>query len=327
MTATRIDTSRTPADAQASYPRTRTWLTCAVIAGPLFLGASLAQALTRQGFHLTKEPVERGCSLGSLGWLQDLNFALAGLLSLAGAVGIHRAITSGVGRNWIRASSAWSASDSPRRRCSIPIRAAASTRNAVGSVGHSDWHGIMHMVCGSAAFLALISTCFVFGRRFSRAGERLWALGARASAVLSAVALTMIRRPRRARSPIRGRIHWMALRRDLHCPQHPPARSAERQPRNSLTDNGSNQRDRSQQCRTTCRKGSFRRWHGNRLRAERSGTPLVFVDGAICSRTMGPGSPWRRRYRTPSPPTSTIGAVVAAARTRCHTIPNARSRT
>ena len=96
MTTTTTDTSRIPVDIQESNSKTRVWLTCAVVAGPLFLAASLTQALTRKGFHLTKEPVS-ALSLGSLGWLQDLNFAVAGLLSLAGAVGIHRAITSGAG--------------------------------------------------------------------------------------------------------------------------------------------------------------------------------------------------------------------------------------
>jgi hypothetical protein len=55
----------------------------------------------------------------------------------------------------------------------------------------SDWHGILHLVCGSAAFLALIAACFVFGRRFSRAGDRRWAVVARVSAVLFVVALAM----------------------------------------------------------------------------------------------------------------------------------------
>jgi hypothetical protein len=191
MTATTIETSRMPADAQGSHARTRPWLTFAVLAGPLFLGASLTQALTRKGFHLTKEPVS-ALSLGRLGWLQDLNFALVGLLSLAGAVGIHLAISSGVGRIWL-----------PRLICVVGIGLTAASLfhpdpsggfppgTPSGASATSDWHGIMHMVCGSAAFLALIAACFVFGRRFSRVGERRWALGARASAVLFAVALTM----------------------------------------------------------------------------------------------------------------------------------------
>lgn len=191
MTATTIETSRLSADAPGSHQKVRPWLTCAIVAGPLFLAASLSQALTRKGFHLTKEPVS-ALSLGSLGWLQDLNFAIAGLLSLAGAVGIHRAITSGVGRNWL-----------PRLFYVVGVGLTAASLfhpdpsggfppgTPSGASATSEWHGIMHMVCGSAAFLALIATCFVFGRRFSRAGERRWAFGARASAVLFAVALAM----------------------------------------------------------------------------------------------------------------------------------------
>jgi hypothetical protein len=59
----------------------------------------------------------------------------------------------------------------------------------VGASATSNWHGMLHMVCGSAAFLAIIVACFVFGRRFSRAGDRRWARIARVAGVLFALAL------------------------------------------------------------------------------------------------------------------------------------------
>ena len=49
----------------------------------------------------------------------------------------------------------------------------------------------MHLVCGSAAFLSLIVACFVFGRRFSRSGDRKWSTFSRAAGILFSLALTM----------------------------------------------------------------------------------------------------------------------------------------
>jgi hypothetical protein len=43
------------------------------------------------------------------------------------------------------------------------------------------------MVCGSLAFLALIALCFVLAHRFSRAGQRRWAIGSRLAGAACAI--------------------------------------------------------------------------------------------------------------------------------------------
>ena len=58
--------------------RTRTLLTCAAVAAPLWAAVSLAQAATRAGFDLTRHPLS-ALSNGSLGWLQIANFVVAGV--------------------------------------------------------------------------------------------------------------------------------------------------------------------------------------------------------------------------------------------------------
>jgi Protein of unknown function (DUF998) len=157
-------------------------------AGPLFLGASLLQALLRPGFDLTRNAVSL-LSLGHLGWIQDLNFAVVGILSLAGALGVRRALAGSVGGTWI-----------PRLLTVVGVGLAAASvfhpdpsdgfppGTALNASAVSDWHGVLHQVCGSAAFLALIVACFVLGRRFGRAGERAWAVTSRAAGVLFASA-------------------------------------------------------------------------------------------------------------------------------------------
>lgn len=60
-----------------SSATTRSLLTCAVVASPLWAVVSLAQAVVREGFDITRHPLS-ALSNGGLGWLQITNFLLAG---------------------------------------------------------------------------------------------------------------------------------------------------------------------------------------------------------------------------------------------------------
>ena len=160
---------------------------CAAVAGPLFVAAAVAQALTRPGFNLTRNALSL-LDDGSLGWIQAANFIVTGLLLIAASVGLHRAITAGPGRRW-----------APR------LLAIAGAGFIGGGVFHPDpsggfppgtprgasavatWHGAAHMVCGSAAFLALIAVCFVIAHRLAAGGQRRAAACSRIAGVLCAV--------------------------------------------------------------------------------------------------------------------------------------------
>jgi hypothetical protein len=86
-----------PSGSSASTTRrTRALLACGVVAGPLFLVVALLQALTRDGFDLGRHPLSL-LSLGELGWIQIANFVVAGLLSVASAVGMRRVLHPGRG--------------------------------------------------------------------------------------------------------------------------------------------------------------------------------------------------------------------------------------
>jgi hypothetical protein len=161
------------------------------VAGPLFLVVSLIQAMTRPGFDLTHNAASL-LSLGKFGWIQDLNFAAAGALSLCGAIGVRRALNGSVGGLWI-----------PRLLGIVGVGLGAAAifhpdpsdgfppGTSLHASAVSNWHGVIHMVCGSAAFLSLIVACFVFGRRFSRSGDRKWSTISRAAGILFALALAM----------------------------------------------------------------------------------------------------------------------------------------
>ena len=90
----------TPSAAFATIARpTRALLACGVVAGPLFLVAGLAQALTRDGFDLTRHALSL-LSNGHLGWIQIGNFLVSGLLTITCAVGMRRVLGRGPGGTW-----------------------------------------------------------------------------------------------------------------------------------------------------------------------------------------------------------------------------------
>jgi hypothetical protein len=68
----------------------RRLLRCGVAAGPVFVAVFLLEGAVRDGYHPLRHPVS-SLALGSRGWIQTGNFALAGTLFLAGAGGLARA--------------------------------------------------------------------------------------------------------------------------------------------------------------------------------------------------------------------------------------------
>ena len=159
---------------------------CAAVAGPLFVTAALIQALTRPGFNLTRNALSL-LDDGSLGWIQAANFIVTGLLLIAASAGLRRAITAGPGRRW-----------------APPLLAVTGVGLIGGGIFHPDpsggfppgtppgasaissWHGVLHQVSGSAAFLALIIFCFVVARRYRVCGQRTAAACSVAAGVLCA---------------------------------------------------------------------------------------------------------------------------------------------
>jgi hypothetical protein len=72
---------------------TRSLLWWGVVAGPFYLAVGLGQALVREGFDLARHPLSVLAN-GPGGWVQTANFVLTGLMVLAAAVGVGRALGS-----------------------------------------------------------------------------------------------------------------------------------------------------------------------------------------------------------------------------------------
>ncbi|GAB3156324.1 DUF998 domain-containing protein [Micromonospora sonneratiae] len=175
------------ATAAATSVSTRSLLTCAAVAGPLWVTVSLAQAAIRDGFDLTRHPLSM-LSNGSLGWLQITNFVLAGILTVLGAAGLRRALHDTPGGRW-----------APRLVLVSGVGMVAAgvfvmdpadgfpVGTPYGMPEALTWHSYGHMAAGSIAFTALIAACYVLGHHFGRAGER----GAAVSSRIAGTALLL----------------------------------------------------------------------------------------------------------------------------------------
>src|SRR5438094_1427603 len=89
---------RTDIRAEANT-RTRALLAGGLVAGPLYVGVSLIQALTRDGFDLTRHTWSL-LSNGDPGWIQMANFVLTGALIIACAVGMRQTLRGQRGGTW-----------------------------------------------------------------------------------------------------------------------------------------------------------------------------------------------------------------------------------
>jgi hypothetical membrane protein len=62
-----------------------------VLAGPLYVGVSLAQALTRDGFDLGRHAWSQ-LAIGDWGWIQTANLLATGVMSIAFSVALRRTL-------------------------------------------------------------------------------------------------------------------------------------------------------------------------------------------------------------------------------------------
>jgi hypothetical protein len=175
MTTTSVATRVTCDPATAI---TRSLLGYGVLAGPFYVTVSLTQALTRDGFDLARHPWSM-LSNGSLGWIQITNFVLTGLMVIAAAVGLGRALRPGIGATWVpRLVGGYGVSlvGAAILRADPAMGFPAGTPDGPGAV---SWHGMGHLMAGTIGFALVIVACFVLARRFSRSGQASWAVFSR----------------------------------------------------------------------------------------------------------------------------------------------------
>lgn len=163
---------------------TRTLLACGVIAGPLYIIVTLAQAFTREGFEISRHSASL-LSNGELGWIQITNLLVAGLLTMAGAVGMRRALSTGKGSTWgPLLVGAYGLSLIGAGIFVADPAFGFPPGTPPGTPATMSLQGLLHFLSGGLGFLALIAACFVFARRFATQGQRSWALYSMLTGVL-----------------------------------------------------------------------------------------------------------------------------------------------
>jgi hypothetical membrane protein len=160
---------------QPSRDLTRTLLACGAAAGPLYIVTGALQVLTRDGFDMRRHALSH-LSNGDLGWVQVANFVVAGILVLAGAVGLRRRLRPGRGSTWgpillaaygigLLGAGVFVADPAP----DFPPGPAA------GAAGMST-SGLLHFVFGALGFYGVIGASFVLARRYAVLGQRGWSV-------------------------------------------------------------------------------------------------------------------------------------------------------
>jgi hypothetical protein len=162
---------------------TKALLGYGMLAGPVYVAVSLAQVFTRSGF----DPTRHQWSLlanGDLGWIQVANFAVAGLMLVAAAVGLRRALGGGRAARWaprlmvafgasLVAAAAFPADPALGFPAGTPQGQAAVTGT-----------GLVHFAAAGVGFACIAAAAFVLARRYAADGRRAWARYSRATAVV-----------------------------------------------------------------------------------------------------------------------------------------------
>ena len=162
---------------------TRSLLGYGALAGPFYVTLVLVQALLRPGFDLVRHDASL-LSNGSLGWIQVLNFVATGLMVIAFAAGVRRALGSGRGATW-----------GPRLLAGFGIGLiGAGIFKADPMAGFPPGapagmpvtvtpFGLLHIVMAGVGFLCFVGACLALGRRFASEGRRTWSWFSRLTGV------------------------------------------------------------------------------------------------------------------------------------------------
>ncbi|GLZ40437.1 DUF998 domain-containing protein [Actinokineospora sp. NBRC 105648] len=146
---------------------TRSLLGYGLLAGPFYLVVGLVQALTRDGYDLLRHDLSLLAN-GPLGWIQVVNLVLSGLMTIAAAVGVRRALRGRPGGTWgsalivgygvgLVAAGAFTADPMNGFPAGTPA----------GPPAAPTPHGTLHFVAGGVGFLCLIAATFVLARHFA----------------------------------------------------------------------------------------------------------------------------------------------------------------
>jgi Protein of unknown function (DUF998) len=147
----------------------RAQLTCGAVAGPLFL-------FTLGGTRAHYDPIRHPGSsleLGPYGWLQQVNFVVAGVLTLAFAAGLRRALRPGRGALWGPLLIGVWAVGLIGAGIFVTDPVNGYPPGTSDAVARPTLHGSLHDLLSVSGFVALCVAFLVLARRFAADGR--WA--------------------------------------------------------------------------------------------------------------------------------------------------------
>jgi hypothetical protein len=163
---------------------TRLLLGCGVLAEPVYVVVSLAQALTRDGFDLTRHEWSLLAN-GPHGWIQVVNLIASGAMVITGAIGLRRFLSDRAAPG--RAATALAVYGLGLLAAGV-FRADPSDGYPPGTPAGTNhevsWHGALHLATASIGFLGLIVACLMMGGWFRRTAMAGWARYSRVTGVL-----------------------------------------------------------------------------------------------------------------------------------------------
>ena len=157
---------------------TRSLLGYGIIAGPMYVLISLAQAVTRDGFDLVRHEWSL-LAKGAFGWIQCANLVLSGAMIIAAAVGLRRSLGTGPGSMWgprLIGGYGMSLIAAGVFRADPALGFPVGTPEGPGQI---SWHGLAHFAAAVLGFVCLGAACFVLARRFAAENRRRWAVTSR----------------------------------------------------------------------------------------------------------------------------------------------------
>ena len=157
-------------------------LRCGAWAGPIFVVTFLIEGATRADYSALRHPVSL-LALGELGWVQVLNFFITGVLNLAFAIGLRRALRPAFWGSFLIGLVAVSG-----------VASGIFTSDPINGyppgtplLPMQTTEGMLHALSGLPVMLAWPVACGLVGRRFWKLGQRGWAI----YSVVTAIAMVV----------------------------------------------------------------------------------------------------------------------------------------
>ncbi len=159
---------------------TRWLLACGALGGFGFIAVFLIAGAIRPHYDALYHPVS-ALSLSGGGWIQIANFVITGLLMLACALGLRRALSSGPGATWGPIMIGMYGLGLVGAGVFVTDSGFGYPPGAPSGVPTTaSLHGALHTLVSLVVFVAVSIACFVFARRFSaQPHSRMWVVYSR----------------------------------------------------------------------------------------------------------------------------------------------------